>query len=279
MSDTYHVALLEVPISQWDLLQHHLYEINYLGLEELGATEDVIRAKAYFLPAEDLRAIIEASIPYARILDFFTLGLSEIKAHQHRFEPLWFAERIWIMHPDEEILPEDHDKHPRLFLRPGSAFGTGRHETTELVARQLSQLCSHNTPASLLDVGCGSGILAILGLMWGIPHAEAVEIDRQSLRNARENAELMGFSFPIHQKLAHIKRPFDLVMANIVTSVLVPMAHELTQRVSRGGHLILSGITLDKEETLAIEQAYKHLRCCEHQVLGMWQSFTFQKEY
>ena len=149
-------------------------------------------------------------------------------------------------------------------MAPGAGFGTGEHPTTHLCLQALGFLLERVArPARVLDFGTGSGILAVGAALAGAL-VEAVEIDAQALAHARDNASLNGVSRTIDFRSAMSRdgAVFDIVMANILQGVLVKHAAELCVRLSRGGHLVLSGLTAP--DVPAVVAAYQpmlgHLR-------------------
>lgn len=157
----------------------------------------------------------------------------------------------------EEVKPEDADKKV-LHIDPGTAFGTGMHETTQLCIRQLKKYITPET--LLLDVGTGSGILAIVSLMYGIKGAVGTDLDPCAVEAARENMEVNGVasdSFEmmigniisdkeIQERVGYDK--YDIVVANILAEVLLPLTPVVKQHLKKGGIYITSGIIAEKEQ-------------------------------
>lgn len=158
-----------------------------------------------------------------------------------------------------------------LELEPGRAFGTGLHETTRLVAQALAEHASELAGITLLDVGCGSGVLALVALKLGAAKAVAVDIDPESIEVTRENAERNGLAARIDASTTPIER-VDLVspvvVANIEARILVPMAPELVRRVAPGGLLLLSGILVPQAEE--VRAAYPGFDVLASPALGEW---------
>lgn len=154
------------------------------------------------------------------------------------FAPMRFGERLWIC-PQDAHVPADAVV---VRLEPGLAFGTGTHATTALC---LEWLDSRDLEGStVLDYGCGSGVLAIAALKLGCRHAVATDIDRQALTatldNARRNAVADRLSLTAEP--GAIAASFDFVVANILAGPLEALAESLVTRLSSGGELALSGI-------------------------------------
>ena len=133
---------------------------------------------------------------------------------------------------------------PVIRLAPSAAFGDGTHETTQLCLLGLGSLLRTGfRPASALDFGSGSGILSIAVARFGA-RVEAVEIDEQAILSAHRNAEMNDVSKQIEfrHRLSQPAQSFDLVMANVVLSVLLDFADALCARISQGGRMLLSGL-------------------------------------
>ena len=157
----------------------------------------------------------------------------------------------------EEVKPEDRDKKV-LHIDPGTAFGTGMHETTQLCIRQLKKYITPDTV--LLDVGTGSGILAIVALMYGIKEAAGTDLDPCALEAVRENMEMNKVSpeafrmmigniitdKEIQDRAGYEK--YDIVVANILAEVLLPLTPVVKQHLKKGGIYITSGIIAEKEQ-------------------------------
>lgn len=161
------------------------------------------------------------------------------------FTPLQMGERLWIV-PSWHKPP--NPEAVNLRLDPGLAFGTGTHPTTALCLAWLDELAVAGTLEGLdvLDVGCGSGILAIAALKLGAKCATGTDIDPQALSASRDNAERneiaehrLRLCYP---EQLEAKQHFPLVVANILAGPLVELADEIAARISPGGRLALSGI-------------------------------------
>jgi len=159
------------------------------------------------------------------------------------FEPFRLCRGIVVRPPWRTVRPEPGER--VIELEPGRAFGTGLHETTSLVAEILAENAGMVRDSALLDVGCGSGILALVALALGASFARAVDIDPEAVCVTRENAERNGFSARLHvdgTPPSALTVCYPTVVANIEAAPLIELASALAARVSKGGRLVLSGI-------------------------------------
>ncbi|MHB1845077.1 MAG: 50S ribosomal protein L11 methyltransferase [Deltaproteobacteria bacterium] len=164
----------------------------------------------------------------------------------------------------------------RLVLEPGLAFGTGSHETTSLCLRALDEALLARPGARLLDVGTGSGILAIAGLLLGSAGAVGTDNDPVAIRVARENAERNGVVPDLRcAPLAEIQGTYELVLANILANTLVELSAELCAKVAPGGLLFLSGILAAQADEVA--GAFGALRELPRARAGDWMRLTFAR--
>ncbi len=204
------------------------------------------------------------------------------KQYFHQF----YVDDILIKPSWEEIKPGDKDK-LLIQIDPGTAFGTGMHETTQLCIRQLRKYLTAET--ELLDVGTGSGILSIVSLKLGAKHAAGTDLDVNAIQAVKENMEVNGIKpeqFAVTMgNLIDDKAvqdwagygKYDIVVANILAEVLVPLTPVVTGHLKPGGVYITSGIIGDKEETVirAVEESgFRVVEVC-HQ--GEWVSVTARK--
>ncbi len=172
-----------------------------------------------------------------------------VRVTQSQFEPIRVSDRLWIVPswhdaPDPEAMV--------LVLDPGMAFGTGSHPTTRLC---LEWLEGNVTPGlSVLDYGCGSGILAIAAARLGASEVVGVDIDEQAVIASRSNAERNGVSARFQDSGRELNGQFDLVVANILANPLKVLAPAICGHVRRGGRLALSGIL--SEQTSDLIAAY-----------------------
>ncbi len=181
-------------------------------------------------------------------------------AWMDRFEPLRIGRRLLIVPPWNSDVAT---RRLKLVINPGQAFGTGHHPTTYGALATVEKLCAAERFEHALDVGTGSGVLAIAMRLMGVAEVRAIDIDALALENARENAALNSLARKIRfatTPLARLRPRFDLITANILSSTLIAMATTLTRLLARRGRLVLGGI-LNREAPAVLRSYGRRLRC------------------
>ena len=168
-----------------------------------------------------------------------------VQLTQSQFEPIRVSERLWIV-PSWHEAPDAQAIN--LILDPGMAFGTGSHPTTRLCLEWLERTVSSGV--SLLDYGCGSGILAIAAAKLGAGEVVGVDIDAQAVSAAIANAERNAVVARFDDTANAIEGQFDIVVANILSNPLKALAPAIAAYVRPGGRLALSGILAEQAEEL-----------------------------
>lgn len=204
------------------------------------------------------------------------------KQYFHQF----YIDDILVIPSWENVEAKDSDKMV-IHIDPGTAFGTGMHETTQLCIRQLKKYVTEDT--EILDVGCGSGILGMLALKFGAKHSVGIDLDPCAIDATYENMDNNGISRDqyevmigniiddkeVQDKVGYEK--YDIVAANILADVLVPLTPVIIHQLKKGGIYITSGIIEDKEEVVveAVKKAGLEVLEVNHQ--GEWVSVTARK--
>ena len=174
------------------------------------------------------------------------------RAWMEHFQAMQFGERLWVC--PLHIEPPDPAA-TNLRLDPGLAFGTGTHPTTSLCLRWLDQNISTQLN-TLLDYGCGSGILAIAACLLGTDHADGVDIDPQALTATHDNAdtnkvrEKITTYLPDDYQKQHKSSQYEIVVANILSGPLAELSPMLAQHTKTGGHIVLSGILREQADSV-----------------------------
>lgn len=205
------------------------------------------------------------------------------KQYFHQF----YIDDLLVIPSWEAVKEEDKDK-KILHIDPGTAFGTGMHETTQLCIRQIKKYLTPET--ELLDVGTGSGILAILALMYGAKHAVGTDLDPCAVEAVAQNMEANhipreAFEMMIGniitdeavQDRVGYER-YDIVVANILADVLVPLTPVIVRQMKKGAVYITSGIIDTKEETVKAAVEAAGLELLEVTYQGEWVSLTARRK-
>lgn len=204
------------------------------------------------------------------------------KQYFHQF----YIDDLLVIPSWEDVKPEDEGKMV-LHIDPGTAFGTGMHETTQLCIRQLKKYITPQT--ELLDVGTGSGILAILALMFGAKHCVGTDLDPCAVEAVKDNCINNGISpeqfelligniiteKEVQNRVGY--ECYDIVVANILADVLVPLTPVIVNQMKKGGIYVTSGIIDDKEQTVVDAVKAAGLEVLEVTYQGEWVSVTAKK--
>ncbi len=253
-----------------------LFELGAEGVEERDETTlaknaaagkiTLVGAFATRADAEAAMAQLDASLN-ARYEE--VVGDAWRDAWKEHYKPYAIAEGIVVRPPWESYAAKPGEQ--VLELEPGRAFGTGLHETTRLVARAIRAHADEVKGKLAIDVGCGSGILALIALALGAERAIAIDNDPEAIEVTRENAERNGLTARVDASttdVAALDATAPLVLANIEARILIPMAKDLQARVAPGGLLLLSGILVPQRDE--VRAAYPDLELLEAPALGEW---------
>jgi ribosomal protein L11 methyltransferase len=205
-----------------------------------AADADLDGVRAYLLATLGLKHLPEHAVQTVADRDWEREWLKD-------FKPMRFGRRLWVC--PTGFTPPDPQA-VNLLLDPGLAFGTGTHATTALCLEWLDS--AGLTGLSVIDYGCGSGILAIAAARLGAKYVLAVDHDPQAITATRDNAERNGVTHLIRasQPEALPDNHVDLLLANILAGPLVNLAPLFARRLKPGGRLVLSGILKDQEQEL-----------------------------
>ena len=232
---------------------------------------------------EDMRAFLdvgECTIEESETEDVD--WVNNWKQYFHQF----YIDDILVIPSWEKVKPEDSDKMV-IHIDPGTAFGTGMHETTQLCIRALKKYVTSET--EILDVGCGSGILGMLALKFGAKHSLGTDLDPCAIDATHENMEVNGIRKDQYEVMigniiddkavqdAVGYEKYDIVAANILADVLVPLTPVIIHQMKPGAVYITSGIIEDKENVLveAVKAAGLEVLEVNHQ--GEWVSVVARK--
>jgi ribosomal protein L11 methyltransferase len=307
MTDTWFEISCRVPTELADIVAEYLTGLSGNGVcvENLNVDafshseipeSTTTTVRSYFSKTEDSAGRLAEISTFLKELSQRQTGcllpepeLSSVSAEdwstswKANFKPLRVGHRLLIVPSWEEVQPRPDDI--VLHLDPGMAFGTGGHETTRLCLELLEQIMD-NLPLllspSVLDLGTGSGILAMAAVQMGAGRVCAVDIDPQAVEIARENLAANGLSEQVEcstTPLESMDESFDVILANILAEELVRLAPYLAERLSLGGNLVLSGILAEKERLVRggfASQPVKYLATLQ---AGEWVALHYRKEH
>ena len=212
------------------------------------------RIVALLEPDADIDALLAEAVAAIGLKEVRAYGVETVEEQnwvqltQSQFDPIRVSERLWIV-PSWHETPDPAAVN--LILDPGMAFGTGSHPTTRLCLEWLERNVSEG--CSVLDYGCGSGILAIAAARLGAARVAGVDIDPQAVEAARSNAERNGVVALFADSAQPVAGEYDVVVANILSNPLRVLAPAICAHVRSGGRLALSGILREQaEEIMAI---------------------------
>lgn len=266
-------------------------------LPDIAEDDGVAYLTFYLDIEEDVEAKMEEiKQELEEMRDFMDLGELTIEASEtedidwvnnwKKYFHQFYIDDVLIIPSWEEVKEEDKDK-MIIHIDPGTAFGTGMHETTQLCVRAMKKYTREGM--EILDVGCGSGILGMLGLKFGAAHSVGTDLDPCAITATHENMEVNGISKEqyevmigniiddkeIQDKVGYEK--YDIVAANILAEVLVPLTPVIVAQMKKGSVYITSGIIAEKEEVVvqAVKEAGLEVLEVNHQ--GEWVSVVARK--
>jgi ribosomal protein L11 methyltransferase len=264
-----------------ELLSGVLWESNITGInEEVNCIK--VFTDDLSLTLEELKRRLE-SLKKEKLLYSFTI---EENVYENKNWNEEWEQSINVIHVTDKIVIKptfrNYNSEPGqivLIIDPKMSFGTGEHQTTKLVLMLLEAYTK--TGARVLDVGSGSGILAIASVKLGARSATAIDIDEWCYDNAVENSKLNNVSDSIEVLQGEIidikESDFDLILANIQKNILIEIAPEIYNRLKPGGIVILSGLLDYDEADIKTEFTEIGLKFLEIKTLDTWIALVFQK--
>jgi ribosomal protein L11 methyltransferase len=269
---------MSVPAAAEEAATVILWEHGTAGVEvrALAAAADVVLI-AYFPPADGLEERLRlalAAVPGARLARTEVPAVDWVARYREGFRA--FTAGGFVIAPCWDVPPSAGQ--PVLVVDPGQAFGTGTHESTRLCLQALAGLYARGRPASLLDVGTGSGILSVAAALRGAGRVTGIDVDAEALRCARRHAQLNHVDLHlVHADGARAVRParFDVVVANISAPLLRERREEIRAACAPGGTLVLSGFLTT--EAAALAEAYASAGEVSRLEEGEWSALVVRK--
>lgn len=262
----------------WDYMEEHLIVDDgkaqvkgYFPLDGYDQIKSQLKERLDFL---------KENCPF----DYGTLGISEtlvndddwVNSWKQYYKPI-HAGRVTIVPEWIDYAPDDGEYVVKI--DPGMAFGTGEHESTKMCLMFLQALGVEDK--SVIDVGTGSGILALASARLGAKSVEAYDIDDNAVKAAKENSELNGLSDKIYVANANLldktTGKFDIVLANITADVLITLSQSLGNYMKKDGVVIVSGIILKRENDVKDAFVKAGFEVAERMNMGEWVAFRLTK--
>ena len=268
--------------------------VKFVDDEDAGTPAGPITVRAYLEvndQLEETRQKLEESLYFLGMIQPVPAPVYKqiadqnwMEAWKQHYRPILIGQRLlilpaWLDSPAPERIA--------IKIDPGMAFGTGTHPTTQLCLELMEQYADNHPLSTVIDVGCGSGILSIAALKLGAKTALGVDIDAESVTNSRENAGTNGIGDELILAQGSVAEvlagqfPFKsapLVVANILAPVIIRLfATGLADLVEPGGAVILSGILSEQEQNVMEAAQARGLVLTEHHQMGDWVAFTCQR--
>lgn len=262
--------------------------LDYADQEFMDSLGTEVTIKAYFNQGstpEELAVLIREKLKF--VSQYLEIGrgyqgFSEVDdedwatAWKKYYKPFNISDSVVIKPSWEQY--EKRSGEIVIEMDPGMAFGTGTHETTRLCSQLLEKYVKKGD--TVIDVGCGTGILSIIAVKLGVAHAEAIDIDEVAARVTKENCAINGVSDHISVSkgvLADLKpQGADIVVANIIADVVVSLSPIMTGYLKKGGILLTSGIIRERKDDVITAYTGLGFRFLEMLEMGEWVAIVFQ---
>lgn len=280
-----------VPLSEEDR------KTMYVDLlpDEIAPDDGTAKILCYIEDHADVESMMsDISVMLQDMSAFFNVGAATVSLSETKdedwvnnwkkyFKPFRLDDNI-IIKPTWEVLDDQKKDDIVVEIDPGTAFGTGSHETTKLCIHQLKKYIKEDT--TLLDLGCGSGILSIIGIKLGVAKAVGTDIDINAISATKENCEINGITkeqmityqgnLLTDQEFCSMLGTgcYDIVVANILADVIIPLCEIVTPFLKEDGLFITSGIINTKEDDVVQAMKENHLEIIEINHMKDWVSIT-----
>lgn len=262
--------------------------LDYADEEFMNALGEDVLVKAYFqgdTNIVELSELIKEKLIF--ISNFLNtgegfIGYGEVDdedwatSWKKYYKPVHITEKV-VIKPSWELYEAKEDE-IIIELDPGMAFGTGTHETTIMCARLLEGLVKKND--TIMDIGCGTGILAIIAAKLGAKQITAFDIDEMAVRITKENCELNHVSEAITASKGVLKElppmKFDIVVANIIANVIIDISSIMPYYLKTGGYFVTSGIIKERKQEVLTAYQENGFTCETVLEMGEWVAITFK---
>jgi ribosomal protein L11 methyltransferase len=291
----YTLTVAEITPAEGEIIASIAFDAGAAGTEELlqfvqnnreyepvTIENDITTLKIYFTTAPEQKFIedLKSKYSHAQIHLFSDHVIDWMAEWKKSFKPFLLAGSTWVV-PSWCETPKEAKTEIRI--DPGMAFGTGTHETTRLAAGFLNDFAGGAAAlkknSTLIDVGTGTGILAIQGEKMGFSYVVGNDIDIEARRVARENVEINKCRVTkiIDEDISQVTEKFDWVVANIIDGVLVKLQPSLKLAVKPGGFLLLTGILQERDELFRSEFSFEGYEIIGRRQLGEWVGYLLKR--
>ncbi|OFZ17871.1 MAG: hypothetical protein A2Z20_05845 [Bdellovibrionales bacterium RBG_16_40_8] len=289
-SDYYKLTVSNLTPAEAEIVSELAFAAGASGIEEKLAFEqknreyepvtlhkDLTELYIYFLDRPNIDFLHNLQITFRQ--SFCSLvgekNRDWLEEWQKSFQPFCLTSEVWVVPSWSEI---PHEAKHVIRIDPGMAFGTGTHETTRLAASILKDYSSGGT--TLLDVGTGTGILAMLAERLGFMQIVANDNDPEARRVARENLLINKTAFisVVDEDVSCIHGTYSWVVANIIDGVLVKLQDDLRSRVAPKGYLLLTGILSDRDKIFRSEFSFAEFNLIDRRELGEWVGYLLKRQ-
>ena len=268
--------------------------VKYNDAEDAGTPTGPITVRAYLEvndQLEETRQKLEESLFYLGMIRPLPAPAYKqiadqnwMEAWKQYYKPILIGERLlilpaWMESPNPERIA--------IKIDPGMAFGTGTHPTTQLCLELMEKVFAEHQMSNVIDVGCGSGILSIAALKLGATKVLGVDIDEESVKNSRENADTNGVGEELILGVGSVSEILEgqfafkqapLVVANILAPVIVRLFDAgLADLIEGNGSIVLSGILFEQEQNVIEAGQAQGLRLNERRQIGDWVALTMSR--
>jgi len=289
IEQTYIEICCTLPVEAEELWSWFCFEKGALGVEILSESPIVLTLRIFFehKPLGGAKKLVDdfhSETGSELKITIIEEGIRRVENWQanwrEHFRPVKVGQSLIIL-PSWETGVELDGRHP-VWIDPGQGFGTGHHLSTMLALEILEQyLLNTNTmPENMLDIGIGSGILAIAACRLGIQKVIGVDIETEAITEVDRNSRLNGFCGRIEAIVGHpsfLKKTAPLVIINMLLNELLSVRHDLIRLTSSGGTLICSGILLKQLDELNSSLTRLGFECCSSLERGNWSSVRFKR--
>ncbi len=281
--DVDHIAItVTLPEASKDAVMHHMTELGCIGFSDEGTS-----VTGYFGQGRTAAELCEKILAFGPVLGSSGLDSSLSCSHEllpdrdwneewkKNFQPIDVGEGLTIV---PSWLKVDTGRTP-IIIDPGMVFGTGHHETTRTCLRLIERYAAEGTARRFLDVGTGTGILAISAARLGYTEVVAVDIDPLAVDAAARNAAANGLSGiqVLHGTFDDVSGSFDLIAANLLSEILTAAAPQIRSRLASGGTAILSGMLSGQEPAVIEAMRSAGLLLREQITDGKWVTLVMER--